>query len=82
MNATSALTPTSRALIWFYSHSYFTCLWIIQEINTSTRRAVQCGRQWFERDHVDLVAGYIMDTAFSNRFGSASPRRTAGGLRP
>jgi hypothetical protein len=61
---------TWHALIWFYSHSYFTRLWIIQEINANTRRVVQCGRQRIEWDHVDLVAGYIiMDTAFSSRFG-------------
>jgi hypothetical protein len=61
---------TWHALIWFYSHSYFPRLWIIQEINASTRRVVPCGRQQIEWDHVDLVAGYIiMDTAFSNRFG-------------
>ncbi|EXJ61244.1 uncharacterized protein A1O5_12036 [Cladophialophora psammophila CBS 110553] len=61
---------TWQALIWFYSHSYFTRLWIIQEINASTNRIVHCGREQIEWDHVDLVAGYIiMDTAFSNDFG-------------
>ena len=59
-----------QALIWFYSHSYFTRLWIIQEINASTNRIVHCGREQIEWDHVDLVAGYIiMDTTFSNNFG-------------
>src|SRR5262249_17911748 len=61
---------TWKALIWFYSHSYFTRLWIIQEINASTNRIVQCGQEQIEWDRVDLVAGYIiMDTAFSNDFG-------------
>ncbi|KIW16992.1 hypothetical protein PV08_04183 [Exophiala spinifera] len=61
---------TWQALNWFYSHSYFTRLWIIQEINASTNRIVHCGREKIEWDHVDLVAGYmIMDTAFSNNFG-------------
>ena len=61
---------TWQALIWFYSHSYFSRLWIIQEINASTNRIVQCGREQVEWDRVDIVAGYIiMDTEFSNNFG-------------
>jgi hypothetical protein len=61
---------TWRALVWFYSHKYFTRLWIIQEVNANTNRIVQCGVEQIEWDCIDLVAGYIiMDTAFSKSFG-------------
>ncbi|KAH0565722.1 hypothetical protein GP486_000886 [Trichoglossum hirsutum] len=59
-----------ESLIWFYSRSYFTRVWIIQEINANKERWVHCGHQRIEWDRVELVAGYlIMETAFSKRFG-------------
>ena len=59
-----------QSLIWFYSHAYFTRLWVIQEVNASSNRIVHCGHQRIEWDRVDLVAGYmIMNTTFSHNFG-------------
>ena len=59
-----------KSLIWFYSHSYFTRVWAIQEINAHKERLLHCGREKIEWDRVDLVAGYIvMETAFSKSFG-------------
>jgi hypothetical protein len=64
-----------KPLVWFYSHLYFTRLWVIQEINASTNRIVHCGREEIDWDRVDLVAGYIiMDTAFSKQFGFSETR--------
>jgi Heterokaryon incompatibility protein (HET) len=61
---------TWQCLRWFYSHAYFTRLWVIQEVNATTNRLVHCGTEEIEWDRVDLVAGYIiMDTAFSNNYG-------------
>ncbi|PHH84878.1 hypothetical protein CDD83_1229 [Cordyceps sp. RAO-2017] len=58
------------SLIWLYSHSYFTRVWVIQEINANGNRIVHCGRQKIDWDRVELVAGYlIMETAFSRNFG-------------
>ena len=59
-----------QSLIWFYSHAYFTRLWVIQEVNANTNRIVHCGYEQIEWDRVDLVAGYIiMNTTFSQDFG-------------
>ena len=70
-NACPDTTEASwQSLIWFYSHLYFTRLWVIQEVNASSSRMVHCGHENIEWDRVDLVAGYIiMDTAFTKRFG-------------
>jgi hypothetical protein len=62
-----------ESLVWFYSHSYFTRIWAIQEINATKSRLLHCGRETIEWERVDLVAGYmIMETAFSKRFGFTS----------
>jgi hypothetical protein len=59
-----------KHLIWFYSHSYFTRVWAIQEVNANKARLLHCGREKIEWDRVGLVAGYIiMETAFSKGFG-------------
>ncbi|XMA14771.1 hypothetical protein WAI453_007562 [Rhynchosporium graminicola] len=59
-----------KALIWFYSHSYFTRVWAVQEINANNARVLHCGTATTDWDSVALVAGYIiMETAFSKRFG-------------
>jgi hypothetical protein len=59
-----------KSLVWFYSHPYFTRVWIVQEVNASRHRLVYCGQEKIEWDRIDLVAGYIiMDTAFSKKFG-------------
>jgi len=59
-----------KALIWFYSHPYFTRVWAVQEINANKARLLHCGHAAIEWDRVALVAGYIiMETAFSKGFG-------------
>ena len=59
-----------QPLKWFYSHAYFTRLWVIQEVNASTSRIVHCGHAEIEWDRVDLVAGYmIMNNSFSHNHG-------------
>lgn len=61
---------TWKSLIWFYSHPYFTRVWVIQEISANKERLVRCGRERIEWEWVDLVAGYIiMEPAFSKNFG-------------
>ena len=62
--------PTWQSLVWFYTRTYFTRTWCIQEVNASRNRLVHCGHGKIEWDLVDLVAGYIiMDTSFSQEFG-------------
>lgn len=57
-------------LTWFYSFTYFTRVWIIQEVNSNRERIAHCGNERIEWDIVELVAGYIiMETAFSKRRG-------------
>jgi hypothetical protein len=59
-----------RSLLWFYSHSYFTRVWAIQEVNANKERWLHCGYGKIEWDRVNLVADYIiMETAFSKSFG-------------
>ncbi|KAL9587169.1 MAG: hypothetical protein Q9212_000442 [Teloschistes hypoglaucus] len=59
-----------KSLIWFYSHRYFTRVWVIQEISANKERLVHCGRETIEWERIDLVAGYIiMEPAFSKGFG-------------
>ncbi|KAH7199484.1 hypothetical protein DER44DRAFT_842492 [Fusarium oxysporum] len=49
-----------KSLIWLYSHTYFTRVWVIQEINANQCRLFV----------VELVAGYvIMEPAFSKAYG-------------
>lgn len=61
---------TWKSLIWFYSHPYFTRVWIVQEISANKERLLLCGREQIEWERVDLVAGYIiMESAFSKSFG-------------
>ena len=47
---------TWKSLIWFYSHSYFTRVWVIQEIGANKERVVHCGHETVEWERVDLVA--------------------------
>ena len=62
-----------KSLIWFYSHSYFTRVWAIQEVNANKERLLHYGHEKIEWDRVDLVAGYIiMETAFSKSFDFTS----------
>ncbi|KAB5539280.1 hypothetical protein GE09DRAFT_1226106 [Coniochaeta sp. 2T2.1] len=59
-----------KALRWFYSHRYFTRVWVIQELNVNLRRTLRCGHRTIGWICVQLVAGYIlMDTSFSRDFG-------------
>ncbi|KAL8873772.1 MAG: hypothetical protein Q9174_000811 [Haloplaca sp. 1 TL-2023] len=59
-----------KSLIWFYSHPYFTRVWVVQEISANKERLVHCGREKIEWEWVELVAGYIlMEPAFSKGFG-------------
>lgn len=61
---------TWKSLIWFYSHPYFTRVWVIQELSANQERLLHCGRERIEWERVDLVAGYIiMESAFSKSFG-------------
>ena len=58
------------SLRWYYSHLYFTRVWVIHEIGANKIRKVQCGYESLDWERVDLVAGYMMmDTAFSKPFG-------------
>ncbi|KAF5538732.1 het-domain-containing protein [Fusarium phyllophilum] len=55
-----------KSLAWLYSHTYFTRVWVIQEINANQSRLVHCGHSTIEWDQVELVAGYIiMEPAFT-----------------
>ncbi|EXK85961.1 hypothetical protein FOQG_10024 [Fusarium oxysporum f. sp. raphani 54005] len=59
-----------KSLTWLYSHTYFTRVWVIQEINANQSRLVHCGHSTIEWDQVELVAGYIiMESAFSKAYG-------------
>ena len=59
-----------KSLIWLYSHSYFTRVWVIQEVSANKERLLHCGLEKIGWDRVDLVAGYIeMEPAFSTKFG-------------
>ena len=59
-----------KSLVWLYSHSYFTRVWVIQELNASKERVVRCGLESTEWERVELVAGYIiMESSFSRSFG-------------
>ena len=61
---------TWRSLTWFYSHTYFTRVWVIQEIGASDKRTVQCGPRIVEWERVDLVASYVtMEPAVSKILG-------------
>ena len=61
---------TWRSLIWLYSHSYFTRVWVIQEIGASDKRTVQCGSRLVEWERVDLVASYVtMEPGVSKLLG-------------
>lgn len=58
------------SLRWFYSHPYFTRVWVIQEIGANNNRILHCGPKRIEWERVDLVAGYIMmEPTFSKSFG-------------
>ena len=61
---------TWKSLIWFYSHPYFTRVWVVQEISANKERILHCGNEKIEWERVDLVAAYIiMEPAFSKSFG-------------
>ena len=61
---------TWKSLIWFYSHPYFTRVWVVQEISANKERLLRCGGEQIEWERVDLIASYmIMETAFSKSFG-------------
>ena len=61
---------TWKSLVWFYSHPYFTRVWVVQEISANEERLLLCGREQIEWERIDLVAGYmIMESAFSKSFG-------------
>lgn len=58
------------SLRWLYSHSYFSRIWVIQEVNANTNRIVHCGHELIDWVPVEFVAGYIIfDTAFSQDHG-------------
>ncbi|KAF1992784.1 hypothetical protein P154DRAFT_595250 [Amniculicola lignicola CBS 123094] len=59
-----------KSLVWFYSHSFFTRVWVIQEISANMNREVNVGYEKTVWNRVDLVASYIiMDSAFSDAYG-------------
>jgi hypothetical protein len=59
-----------KSLLWFYSHPYFTRVWVIQEVNANKERLLHCGLEKVLWDRVSLVACYItMETTFSQAFG-------------
>jgi hypothetical protein len=59
-----------KSLIWFYSHPYFTRVWVIQEIGANKNRVLHCGHETVEWNRVDLVACYIiMERSFAKSFG-------------
>lgn len=61
---------TWKSLVWFYSHQYFTRVWVMQEINVNQNRTVYCGRFKIEWERVEHVAGYIiLEPSFSTKFG-------------
>jgi hypothetical protein len=68
-----------KALVWFYSHSYFTRVWAVQEINANKARLLYCGRTTIEWDRVALVASYII---ISSSHISESPPSLAASFGP
>ena len=59
-----------RSLVWFYAHTYFTRVWVIQEVSANKERWLHLGLRRIEWDRVDIVAGYmILETAFSKSYG-------------
>ncbi|MCJ1355285.1 MAG: hypothetical protein MMC33_005276 [Icmadophila ericetorum] len=68
-----------KSLNWFYSHPYFTRVWVIPEISANKQRLVHCGHEKIEWDRVDLVAGYVINTNNGDCIfrKSASRTRTA-----
>ncbi|KAF7547470.1 hypothetical protein G7046_g8990 [Stylonectria norvegica] len=59
-----------NSLRWFFSHPYFTRVWVIQEINANQLRSVHSGNHSIEWDRVELVAGYIiMEPSFTTTYG-------------
>jgi hypothetical protein len=48
-----------RALAWFYSHRYFTRIWVIQEISANEQREINVGAFKTTWDRLDLVASYL-----------------------
>ena len=44
-----------KALVWFYSHPYFTRVWAIQELNANRERLLHCGLKKVLWDRVSLV---------------------------
>ncbi|KAI3583907.1 hypothetical protein IWW34DRAFT_729130 [Fusarium oxysporum f. sp. albedinis] len=70
-----------KCLAWLYSHTYFTRVWVIQEINANQSRLVHCGHLTIEWDQVELVAGYIiMEPAFSKAYGFTDTPNAGGPL--
>jgi hypothetical protein len=59
-----------QSLVWFYSHPYFTRVWVIQEISANLHREINVGYAKTVWNRVDLVASYIiMEPAFSDAYG-------------
>ena len=59
-----------QSLAWFYSRSYFTRAWVIQEISANTNREINVGFAKTTWNRVDLVASYIiMEPTFSDAYG-------------
>ncbi|GLB10783.1 hypothetical protein AtubIFM57258_007193 [Aspergillus tubingensis] len=62
--------PSFPALVWFFSHPYFTRVWVMQEINANQARLVHIGPYTTAWERVELVAGYlILDATFSQAYG-------------
>ena len=67
-------TPVSRgavwqALQWYYSRSYFTRVWVLQEITANKTSYVHCGSSRIEWPRVDLVAAYLqVKPEFTKRY--------------
>jgi hypothetical protein len=70
-NETDFSTDTMwKLLLWFYSHSYFTRVWVIQESLANTNREVNVGYSKTEWNRVGLLVSYIMvEPAFFDAYG-------------
>ncbi|KAF2658267.1 hypothetical protein K491DRAFT_624949 [Lophiostoma macrostomum CBS 122681] len=59
-----------KSLVWFYSHAYFTRIWVIQEVSANMNRDVNVGYATTDWKRIDIVASYIiMEPTFSDAYG-------------
>lgn len=61
---------TWESLVWLYSQSYYTRVWVVQEINSNPLRIVYCDAERMDWDRLQLVAGYLIaESAWSKKYG-------------